>query len=191
MFGRCGGAKYTAAPCAHFAGSRAHVPRAAVWHCQASRKCWHYFYRGTKSAPRRARRSSQATRAAPTPPQSSCRCLGGHVRNRCSLFTLPHSHAIPVAACGRVGTVLAQDWHSARRPFAPRELRMPLGGYYLARWEPARGFDDRQHWWGAICFSDNQCLQRSATFEATPGEGRRILVPPDSQVWRRWQLPTY
>ena len=32
MFGRCGGAKYTAAPRAHFAGSRAHVPRAALWH---------------------------------------------------------------------------------------------------------------------------------------------------------------
>ena len=46
---------------------------------------------------------------APTPPQSSCRCLGGHVRNRCSLFTLPHSHAIPGAACGRVGTVLRRS----------------------------------------------------------------------------------
>ena len=32
MFG-CGGVKYTAAPSAHFAGSRAHVPRAALWHC--------------------------------------------------------------------------------------------------------------------------------------------------------------
>jgi hypothetical protein len=192
MFGRCGGAKYTAALRAHFAGSRAHVPRAALWHWQASRKCWRYFYRGTKCAPRRARRSSQTTRAAPTPPQSSCSCLGGHVRNRCSLFTLPYSHAIPGAACGRIGTVLAQDWHSARRPFAPRELRMHPGvGITSHGWEPARGFDDLPHWRGAICFPNDQCqsLPRDATFEAIPGKGRRILVPPDSQVWRRWQLP--
>ena len=32
IFGRCGGAKYTATLRAHFAGSRAHVPRAALWH---------------------------------------------------------------------------------------------------------------------------------------------------------------
>jgi hypothetical protein len=47
IFGRCGGAKYTAALRAHFAGSGAHVPRAALWH---------FFYRGRKCAPRRARR---------------------------------------------------------------------------------------------------------------------------------------
>ena len=115
------------------------MPRAALWHWQAPRKCWRYFYRGRKCAPRRARRSSQTTRAAPTPPQSSCRCLGGHVRNRCSLFTLPHSHAIPGAACGRVCTVLAQDWHSVRRLFVPCELRMhPGDGYYLARMRTLR-----------------------------------------------------
>ena len=132
------------------------------------------------SASRGVRAASQTTRAVPTPPQSSCSCLGGHVRNRCSLFTLPHSHAIPGAACGRVGTVLAQDWHSARRPFAPRELRMHPGvGITSHGWEPARGFDDLPHWQGAICFPNDQCrsLPRGATFEAIPGEWRRILVP--------------
>ena len=51
-------------------------------------------------------------------------CLGGQVRNRCSLCTLPHSHAIPGTACGRVGAVLAQDWRSARRSSTPCALRM-------------------------------------------------------------------
>jgi hypothetical protein len=114
----------TAAPRAHFAGSRACVLHAALWYHHVTCKCWRHFYRRTKCAPRRARRSSQTPRAAPTPPQSSCRCLGGHVRNRCSLCTLPHSHIIPGTACGRVGAVLAQDWRSARRSFTPCALRM-------------------------------------------------------------------
>jgi len=180
MFGRCGGAKYTAAPRAHFAGSRVHVPRAALWHWQAPRKCWRNFYRGTKCARRRARRSSQTTRAAPSPPQSSCRRLGGHVRNRCSLYSLSHSHPISGAACGRVGAVLAQDWRSARRSFTPCALRMHRkAGTTSHGWEPARGFDDLPHWQGAICFPNDQCrsLPRGATFEAIPGEWRRILVP--------------
>ena len=164
------------------------MPRAALWHRQAPRKCWRNFYRGTKCARRRARRSSQTTRAAPSPPQSSCRRLGGHVRNRCSLYSLSHSHSISGAACGRVGTVLAQDWRSARRSFTPCGLRVHRkAGTTSHGWQPACGFDDLPHWRSAICFPNDQCrsLPRGATFEALPGKGRRILVPPDSQVWRR------
>ena len=163
-----------------------------MWHLQVLRKCFRNFYRGTKCVRRRARRSSPTPRTAPSPPQSSCRCLGGHVRNRCSFSTLPHSHAIPGAACGRVGTVVAQDWHSARRPFAPRELRMHHGvGITSHGWQQARGFDDLPHWRGAIFFPNDQCrsLISGANFEEIPGEGRRNFVPPDSQVWQRWQLP--
>ena len=103
-------------------------------HCGTGRRraCAGAFSTAEGSARRGVRAASQTTRAVPTPPQSSCSCLGGHVRNRCSLFTLPHSHAIPDAACGRVGAVLAQDWHSARRPFAPRELRS-IRGWVLPR----------------------------------------------------------
>ena len=171
---------FTATPRAHFAGSKSHVPHAALWHHNVTCKCWRYFYRGMKCAPRRARHSSQTPLAAPTPPQSSCRCLGGHVRNRCSLCTLPRSHAIPCAAYGRVGAVLAQDWRAARRSFAPRELRMhPKAGITSHGWEPARCFDDLPHWRGAVCFPNDQCrsLPRGATFEAIPGVRRRILVP--------------
>ena len=114
----------TARPFRRQQGARA--PRCTVALTCAARVLALFLSRN-EERPRRARRSSQTTRAAPTPPQTSCRCLGGHVRNRCSLFTLPHSHAIPGAACDRVCTVLAQDWHSARRPFAPRELRMHPG----------------------------------------------------------------
>ena len=118
--------------------------------------------------------------AAPTPPQSSCRCLDGHVRNRCSLSTLPHSHPIPGTACGRVGAVLTQDWRAARRSFTPCGLRThPKAGITSHGWEPARGFDDLPHWRGAICvkYDQYQILPRGATFEAIPGVGRRILVP--------------
>ena len=114
------------------------------------------------------------------PTQSSCRRHGGHVRNRCSLYSLSHSHPISGAACGRVGTVLAQDWRSARRSFTPCALRMHRkAGTTSHGWEPARGFDDLPHWQGAICFPNDQCrsLPRGATFEAIPGEWRRILVP--------------
>ena len=146
-----------AAPLTHFAGSRVHVPHAALWHHHVTCKCWRNFYRGTKCAPRRARRSSQTPLAAPTPPQSSCRCLGGHVRNRCSLYLLPHSHPISGAACGRVGAVLAQDWRSARRSFTPCGLRMhPKSGITSRGRELARGFDDLPHWRGAICFKYDQ-----------------------------------
>ena len=67
----------------------------------------------------------------------------------------------------------------------------PKAGITSHGGEPVCGFDDLPHWRGAICFPNDQCqsLPRGATFEAIPGEGRRILVPPDSQVWRRWQLP--
>jgi hypothetical protein len=170
----------TAAPRAHFAGSRAHMPRAALWHRQAPRKCWRNFYRGTKCARRRACRSSPTPLAAPTATQSSCRCLGGHARNRCSLCTLSHSHAIPGTACGRVGAVLAQDWRSARRSFTPCALRMHRkAGTTSHGWEPARGFDDLPHWRGAICSKYDQCrsLPRGTTFEAIPSVWRRILVP--------------
>ena len=156
------------------------MPHAALWHHHVTCKCWRYFYRGTKCAPWRARRSSQTPRTAPSPPQSSCRRLGGHVRNRCSLYSLSHSHPISGAACGRVGTVLAQDWRSARRSFTPCALRMHRkAGTTSHGWEPARGFDDLPHWQGAICFPNDQCrsLPRGATFEAIPGEWRRILVP--------------
>ena len=133
-----------------------------------------------KCVARRARRSSPTPRAAPSPPQSSCRRLGGHVRNRCSLYSLSHSHPISGAACGRVGAVLAQDWRSARRSFTPCGLRMhPKAGSTSHGREPARGFGDLPHWRGAICFPNDQCrsLPRGATFEAIPGEWCRILVP--------------
>ena len=75
IFGRCGGAKYTAVPRAHFAGSRARVPRAALWHHQATCKCWRNFYRGTKCAPRRARRSSQTPLLRPPHPKAAAGAL--------------------------------------------------------------------------------------------------------------------
>jgi hypothetical protein len=170
----------TAAPLAHFAGSRVDVPRAVLWHHRVACKCWRYFHRGTKCAPRRARRSSQTPHTAPTPPQSTGRRLGGHDRNCCSLCALPHSHPTLGTAFGRVGAVLAQDWRSTRRSFTPCELCMhPMAGITSHGREPACGFDDLPHWRGAICSKYDQCriLPRGATFEAIPGVGRRILVP--------------
>ena len=85
-----------------------------------------------------------------------------------------------------------------RKIGAPRAVRShpvncihPEAGITSHGWEPVRDFDDLPHWRGVICFPNDQCrsLPRGATFEAIPGEGHQILVPPDSQVWRQWQLP--
>jgi hypothetical protein len=69
-------------------------------------------------------------------------------------------------------------------------VNYPGVGIISHGWEPARGFDDLPHWRSAICFPNDQCrsLPRGATFEEIPGEGHRMLVPPDSQVWRQMAI---
>ena len=106
----------TAAPLAHFAGSRVHVPHTALWHQQVPCKCWRYFYRGTKCAPRRARRSSQTPLAAPTPPKATAGALVATIATaaRFARFHIPTPYQAHLVAAS------ARFW---RKIGAPRAVR--------------------------------------------------------------------
>jgi len=179
IFGRFGGAKYTAAPQPISPAAGRTCP---ALHCGTDRR------RASVGAISTAERSApRGVRAVPPkppvlrPPHPKA-AAGALVVTFATAARFSRFH-IPTPYQAQLVAASARFW---RKIGAPRAVRShpvncihPEAGITSHGWEPARGFDDLPHWRGAICFPNDQCrsLPRGATFEAIPGEWRRILVP--------------